>query len=256
MGELCHRDYVDRGTNSIEILCLLFAFKVKYPDKVFLLRGNHESETMNHLYGFCDECFRRYSASLYSHFAECFKYMPLCALVGTRILCMHGGLSPHIRSLDDISSIERPYDVPDEGLVCDLLWSDPKRNQAQRWCPNDRGISYTFSEEVVFDFLEKFHLDLICRAHQVMDDGYEFFADTGMLTIFSAPNYAGELSNSGAVLSVNRDLLCTLHVLRPYEPEPKYFYNALMDLDDSDSDMDSEDDSNLIVCYKQLNETD
>lgn len=234
------RDYVDRGSNSIEILCLLFALKVKYPNKVFLLRGNHETDTMNQLYGFCEECYRRYSPNLYSRFSECFRYLPLCALIGTRIFCTHGGLSPYIRSLSDIASIERPYDVPDEGLVCDLLWSDPKRNQTERWCPNERGVSYTFSEEVVFDFLEKFHLDLVCRAHQVVDDGYEFFADTGLLTIFSAPNYGGMLTNSGAMLSVDGDLLCTLHVLRPLEAEAKYFYNPQLELEDGSDDSEEE----------------
>lgn len=109
------RDYVDRGDNSIEILCLLFAYKVKYPNSIYLLRGNHESDAMNQLYGFCDECTRRYSPLLYLRFAECFKYLPLSALVGGRILCMHGGLSPEITSLEDLASIERPCEIPDEG---------------------------------------------------------------------------------------------------------------------------------------------
>ena len=116
-GLVIYRDYVDRGPNSIETMCLLFAFKVKFPNQIYLLRGNHETDTMNQLYGFCDECSRRYSPVLYFHFAECFKCLPICALVGTRILCMHGGLSPHLSSLNDIASIERPYDVPDEGVV-------------------------------------------------------------------------------------------------------------------------------------------
>ena len=101
-------------------------------------------------------------------------------------------------------------------------------------------MSYTFSEEVVFDFLEKFHLDLVCRAHQVVDDGYEFFADTGLLTIFSAPNYGGMLTNSGAMLSVDGDLLCTLHVLRPLEAEAKYFYNPQLELEDGSDDSEEE----------------
>ena len=213
---------MDRGSNSIEILCLLFAYKVKYPDRIFLLRGNHETDAMNQLYGFCDECTRRYSLFLYYRFSECFKCLPICAVVGTRVLCMHGGLSPHITSLEDIAEVERPCEVPDEGLVCDLLWSDPKRDQEQPWEPNERCISYTFSEAVVKDFLEKFDLDLICRAHQVVDDGYEFFADMGMLTIFSAPNYAGELDNAGAILSISVDMVCSLDVLKPVEVLPKY----------------------------------
>ena len=128
--------------------------------------------------------------------------------------------------------------------MCDLLWSDPKRGQEVDWCPNERGVSYTFAEEVVTDFLEKFDLDLICRAHQVMDDGYEFFADYGMLTIFSAPNYGGELDNSGAVLIVDSDLVCTLNVLRPYESEKKFLIgDSFFDEEyDDDTDVDSAND--------------
>lgn len=97
-------------------MCLLFALKVKYPDHIYLLRGNHETDAMNQLYGFYEECVRRYDMVLYDHFNECFKYLPLCALIGGRILCMHGGLSPHLTSLNDIATIQRPIEVPDEGL--------------------------------------------------------------------------------------------------------------------------------------------
>ncbi|KAK8813745.1 hypothetical protein WA556_000317, partial [Blastocystis sp. ATCC 50177/Nand II] len=234
-------DYVDRGKNSIEVLCLLFAYKVKYPDRIFLLRGNHESDAMNQLYGFCDECVRRYSPLLYLRFEECFKYLPLSALVGRRILCMHGGLSPEITSLDDIASIERPCEIPDEGLVCDLLWADPKRDQEESWCPNERGISYTFNEDVVADFLDKFNLDLICRAHQVVENGYEFFADVQLITLCSAPNYAGELDNAGAVMIVDSDLACSIAVLRPRETERKYLVGDAFFEDDSDPDFMDED---------------
>lgn len=242
---------MDRGKNSIEVLCLLFAYKVKYPDRIFLLRGNHESDAMNQLYGFCDECVRRYSPLLYLRFEECFKYLPLSALVGRRILCMHGGLSPEITSLDDIASIERPCEIPDEGrcvcsqehvgLVCDLLWADPKRDQEESWCPNERGISYTFNEDVVADFLDKFNLDLICRAHQVVENGYEFFADVRLITLCSAPNYAGELDNAGAVMIVDSDLACSIAVLRPRETERKYLVGDAFFEDDSDPDFMDED---------------
>lgn len=249
-----HSDYVDRGSNSIEIVCLLFAYKIKYPDHVFLLRGNHESDAMNQLYGFAEECARRYSPFLYHQFAECFRYMPISALVGTRILCMHGGLSPQLTSLDDIANVERPYDIPDEGLVCDLLWSDPKRGQIQAWEPNERGVSFTFSEDVVKDFLEKFDLDLICRAHQVVDEGYEFFADMRLLTLISAPNYGGEMDNSGAVLFVDENLVCSLLVVRPQEELPKY---SIGDVEFEDEEYDDEimeeefADYISSVCYKQ-----
>ena len=125
-----------------------------------------------------------------------------------------------------------------------MLWSDPKRNQGDLWCPNERGISYTFSEEVVLDFVEKFDLDLICRAHQVMDDGYEFFADCRLVTLFSAPNYGGELDNLGAVLTVDENMVCSLFQLKPEEKTPKYYINSSFYLEEEyDSDMDLEESS-------------
>lgn len=208
------RDYVDRGKQSIETICLLFAYKVKYPDNFFILRGNHETDSINRLYGFYDECKRRYSVKLWKIFSDCFNCLPVSALISDRILCMHGGLSPSLQSVDDISSIERPCVVPEEGLLCDILWSDPDRNLDQGWAMNDRGVSFTFSETVVEQFLENLELDLICRAHQVVEDGYDFFADRGLVTIFSAPNYCGEFDNCGAIMSVDETLLCSFQVWR------------------------------------------
>ena len=240
---LIYSDYVDRGTNSIEILCLLFALKIRYPTQVYLLRGNHESISMNQLYGFCDEIQRRFNPALYHNFLDVFSVMPIAALVSSRILCMHGGLSPELNSLDDIANIPRPYQIPDEGLVCDLLWSDPKRNQNQKWEPNERGVSYTFSEEVVKDFLEKFDLDLICRAHQVQDEGYSFFANGGMLTLFSAPKYVGEMDNRGAFLKVNKQLECTLNIIQQYRSVSMYALNRIFFEDEMEDEDDKEEET-------------
>jgi len=109
---------------------------------------------------------------------------------------MHGGISPDLTNFDQINRIMRPTDVPDEGLLCDLLWSDPD-NDSTGWCENERGVSYTFGPDVLSGFLKKHELDLICRAHQVVEDGYEFFAKRQLVTVFSAPNYCGEFDNSG-----------------------------------------------------------
>ena len=110
---------------------------------------------------------------------------------------MHGGISPVLNDLQDINKISRPTQIPDDGLLCDLLWSDPATGPAvnilgvktKGWGKNDRGTSYVFSEQIVHNFVEKHDLDLIVRGHQVMEDGYEFFADQKLVTIFSAPNY-------------------------------------------------------------------
>ncbi|GMI13122.1 hypothetical protein TrLO_g9176 [Triparma laevis f. longispina] len=207
-------DYVDRAKQSIETISLLLCYKIKYPDQFFLLRGNHECASLNRIYGFYDECKRRYSVKLWRIFADSFNCMPVAGCIEDKILCMHGGLSPDLERLGQILEIPRPTDVPDEGLLCDLLWADPDPT-ISGWGRNARGVSYTFGHDVVDEFLETHDLDLICRAHQVVEDGYEFQANRSLVTIFSVPNYCGEFDNAGAMMHVNDDLKCSFKVLRP-----------------------------------------
>lgn len=207
-------DYVDRGKQSLETINLLLSYKIKYPENFFLLRGNHECASINRIYGFYDECKRRYSIKLWKTFTDCFNCLPVAAIVDDKILCMHGGLSPELKSFEQIRRFLRPTDVPDTGLLCDLLWSDPEQ-RITGWGENDRGVSYTFGPDVVTKFLARHDLDLICRAHQVVEDGYEFFAKRQLVTIFSAPNYCGEFDNAGAMMSVDETLMCSFQVLKP-----------------------------------------
>ena len=209
-------DYVDRGKQSLETICLLLAYKIKYPLKVHLLRGNHESSVTNRIYGFYDECKRRYNVRLWRNFTELFNYLPVAALIDEKILCMHGGLSPDLRNLSSISDISRPTEIPDSGLLCDLLWSDPDK-EVLDFDENDRGVSVVFGEKIVQEFNRKNDLDLIIRAHQVVDDGYEFFAQRQLITIFSAPNYCGEFDNSAGIMIIDDAVTCSLKVLRPVE---------------------------------------
>ena len=209
-------DYVDRGKQSIESICLLLTYKIKYPTKVHLLRGNHESSVTNRIYGFYDECKRRYNVRLWRNFTELFNYLPVAALIDEKILCMHGGLSPDLRNFTSINDISRPTDIPDTGLLCDLLWSDPDKDVLE-FDENDRGVSVVFGEKIVQEFNRKNDLDLIIRAHQVVDDGYEFFAQRQLITIFSAPNYCGEFDNSAGIMIIDDALTCSLKVLRPVE---------------------------------------
>ncbi|KAE8675728.1 Serine/threonine-protein phosphatase PP1 [Hibiscus syriacus] len=133
---------------------------------------------------------------------------------------MHGGLSPELKKLDQIQKISRPVDVPDQGLLCDLLWADPDKD-LDGWGENDRGVSFTFGADIVSEFLQKHDLDLICRAHQVVEDGYEFFAKRQLVTIFSAPNYCGEFDNAGAMMSVDDSLTCSFQILKSLEKKGK-----------------------------------
>ena len=209
-------DYVDRGAHNLETICLLLAYKIKYPENFFLLRGNHESASINRMYGFYDECKRRHSIKLWKIFTECFNCLPVCAMVEDKIICMHGGLSPDLTKLEQIKAIQRPTDVPDQGLLCDLLWSDPDKD-VSGWGENQRGVSYVFGNDVTKTFLKKHDLDLICRAHQVVEDGYEFAANRQCVTVFSAPNYCGMFDNSAAMMSVDDRLTCSFQILQPAE---------------------------------------
>lgn len=206
-------DYIDRGKYSLECICLLMCFKIKFPENFFLLRGNHECASINKLYGFYDECKRRYSVKLWKIFTDVFNLLPITAIIEDKILCMHGGLSPDLSSIDQLHKISRPTDIPENGLLCDLLWSDPD-SQANGWGPNDRGVSVTFNSDVVEEFVKKHDLDLICRAHQVVQDGYEFFADKKLVTVFSAPNYCEDFENAGGLMVVDENLMCSFKMLK------------------------------------------
>lgn len=207
-------DYVDRGKYSVETICLLLCYKIKYPENLFLLRGNHECASVNRIYGFYDDCKRRYNIKLWKTFTDCFNCLPLVALVEGQILCMHGGLSPDLKDLDQIRNLTRPFDVPSGGMVCDILWSDPDED-ITGWGQNDRGISFTFGGDVVSSFLDTHGISLVARAHQVVEDGYEFFQKRKLVTLFSAPNYCGEFDNAAAVLIVTEDMTCSFKILEP-----------------------------------------
>ncbi|OXV11009.1 hypothetical protein Egran_01230 [Elaphomyces granulatus] len=219
-------DYVDRGKQSLETICLLLAYKIKYPENFFILRGNHECASINRIYGFYDECKRRYNIKLWKTFTDCFNCLPIAAIIDEKIFTMHGGLSPDLNSMEQIRRVMRPTDIPDCGLLCDLLWSDPDKD-ITGWSENDRGVSFTFGPDVVSRFLQKHDMDLICRAHQVVEDGYEFFSKRQLVTLFSAPNYCGEFDNAGAMMSVDESLLCSFQILKPAEKKQKYVYGGM-----------------------------
>jgi len=180
-------DYVDRGKQSLETILLLMCYKLKYPENFFLLRGNHESANVTRIYGFYDECKRRTNIKIWKSFIDTFNCLPIAAIVAGKIFCVHGGLSPALSHMDDIRQITRPTDVPDYGLLNDLLWSDPAEIDTD-WEPSERGVSFCFGKKVIMNFLQKHDFDLVCRAHMVVEDGYEFFTDRVLVTVFSAPN--------------------------------------------------------------------
>mmetsp|Transcript_18877 Transcript_18877/g.37090 ORF Transcript_18877/g.37090 Transcript_18877/m.37090 type:complete len:386 (+) Transcript_18877:336-1493(+) len=213
-------DYVDRGKHGVETTMLLLAYKLKYPNRIFMLKGNHECATISRLYGFWDECTQKYDEASWRAMNSVFRALPLAALINDRIFATHGGLSPDLITLNDINDIPRPSDVPIEGLLCDLLWSDPTKD-SQVWMPSDRGVSYCFGEQVVDAFLKAFDVDIIVRAHQVVAEGFEFFppGTRKLVTVFSAVNYCNQFDNAGAMMLVDSDLVCSFHVLKPEAKE-------------------------------------
>ncbi|KAK8889491.1 serine/threonine protein phosphatase Pzh1 [Tritrichomonas musculus] len=216
-------DYVDRGCQSIENVCLLFAFKIRYPENFFLLRGNHECSYINRQFGFYDECVQYYNPNIWRIFGDVFNCLPVAAIVDDKIFCVHGGISPELTSLDEIREIRRPTEIPEEGILCDLLWADPD-SQVEEWGDNDRGTSVVFGLKPLQEFLQRFKFDLVCRAHQAVMGGYEFpFPDhDGIVTLFSAPNYCYEFDNKGATLQVDENLYCSFSVLDPIKWEEEY----------------------------------
>ncbi|KAI8972671.1 serine/threonine protein phosphatase [Pilobolus umbonatus] len=207
-------DYVDRGKQSLETILLLFCYKIKYPENFFLLRGNHECASVCKVYGFFDECKRRTTVKIWKMFTDVFNVLPFAGLVAKKIFCVHGGISPALYSMNDLRVIPRPTEIPEVGLINDILWSDPS-DTAHGWEANDRGVSVSFGKGIVNDFLARFDLDLICRAHMVVEDGYQFFNEKTLVTVFSAPNYCGIFDNFGAIMSINEELLVTFELLSP-----------------------------------------
>ncbi|KAH9982919.1 Metallo-dependent phosphatase-like protein [Lactifluus volemus] len=193
---------------ELETFLLLLCYKIKYPENFFLLRGNHECANVTRVYGFYDECKRRCNIKTWKTFVDVFNCLPIAAIVASKIFCVHGGLSPSLQTMDDIKALQRPTDVPDYGLLNDLLWSDPS-DTALDWEDNERGVSFCFGKAIINEFLVRYDMDLICRAHMVVEDGYEFWNDRTLVTVFSAPNYCG-----GAV---SEDLLCAFELLKPLD---------------------------------------
>ncbi|KAL8532574.1 hypothetical protein ACS0TY_008964 [Phlomoides rotata] len=166
-------DYVDRGYYSVETVTLLVALKVRYRDRITILRGNHESRQITQVYGFYDECLRKYgNANVWKYFTDLFDYLPLTALIESQIFCLHGGLSPSLDTLDNIRALDRIQEVPHEGPMCDLLWSDP--DDRCGWGISPRGAGYTFGQDIAAQFNHTNGLTLISRAHQLVMEGFNW----------------------------------------------------------------------------------
>ncbi|CAF3733426.1 unnamed protein product [Adineta steineri] len=212
-------DYVDRGYFSIECVLYLWSMKILYPTTFFLLRGNHECRHLTEYFTFKTECKIKYTERVYNACMEAFDCLPLAALMNGQFLCVHGGLSPEIHTLEDIKRLDRFKEPPPYGPMCDLLWSDPledygvERTTEQYSHNTVRGCSYFYSYNACCDFLQNNQLLSIIRAHEAQDAGYRMYKkcqSTGfpsLITIFSAPNYLDVYNNKAAILKYENNVM-------------------------------------------------
>ncbi|XP_064394815.1 serine/threonine-protein phosphatase 5-like [Halichondria panicea] len=202
---LFNGDFVDRGSFSVEVVLTLFGFKALYPNHFHLSRGNHESETMNKMYGFEGEVKEKYSSQMVELFTEVFNYLPLAHIIGGKILVTHGGLfKDDDVLLDDIRKVDRDRQPPEDGIMCNLLWSDPQMLNGRS--PSKRGVGTQFGPNVTEDFLSRNGLELVIRSHEVKPEGYEVSHNGKCITVFSAPNYCDQMGNKGAFITLTKDL--------------------------------------------------
>lgn len=196
-------DYVDRGLFSVETISLLVCLKLRYPSRVHLIRGNHESRGVTQSYGFYTECNRKYgNANVWHYFTDMFDFLTLSVVINNQIFCVHGGLSPSIHSIDQIKIIDRFREIPHEGPMADLVWSDPDPERDE-FSLSPRGAGYTFGAQVVKKFLEVNKMNHILRAHQLCQEGYQVLYEDRLSTVWSAPNYCYRCGNMASVLEVS-----------------------------------------------------
>ena len=205
-------DYVDRGYFSIFTFCYLAALKIKYPSNIFLLRGNHECRQVNQMYGFYYECQNTYGhSSIWNLCNIIFDALPISAVIDNQIFCVHGGISPDISLLEKIDLFDRFKELPNNGPLCDLCWSDPE--DIDYWKINNRGAGHIFGKNQVNEFLYLNNLNLIIRSHQLIKEGYQYFFSNKLISIWSAPNYMYRSGNKASILKLNNNNLENLNFI-------------------------------------------
>ncbi|XP_043256603.1 serine/threonine-protein phosphatase 5 [Colletes gigas] len=228
---LFNGDFVDRGSFSVECIFTLFGFKLLYPNHFFMARGNHESATMNQMYGFDGEVKTKYFSHMAELFTVVYNWLPLAHCLNNRVLVMHGGLfSRDDVTLQEIREIDRNRQPPEEGLMCELLWSDPQPQLGR--APSKRGVGIQFGPDVTQNFLTLNNLDYIVRSHEVKSNGYEVGHDGKCITVFSAPNYCDTMGNQGAFITLNgKDMkphFTTYEAVPHPDVRPMVYANSLL----------------------------
>ncbi|KAJ2451003.1 putative serine/threonine protein phosphatase [Coemansia sp. RSA 2336] len=196
-------DYVDRGQHSVETISLLVSLKLRYPQRIHLLRGNHESRNITKTYGFYAECMHKYQTSgVWKAFTDLFDCLSLTVIIDDSIFCVHGGLSPSIVLVDQLKMLDRFGEIPHEGPLADLVWSDPHAG-TEGFGRSPRGAGYTFGSQVVEKFLHANRLSHILRAHQLCMEGFQVLFNDKLSTVWSAPNYCYRCGNVASLLQID-----------------------------------------------------
>ncbi|EAY04518.1 Ser/Thr protein phosphatase, putative [Trichomonas vaginalis G3] len=210
-------DYVDRGEFSLEVVILVFALRILFPENVFLLRGNHELSNINAMYGFKQNIVDVYgNDTLWQEFNDAFGYLPLIAIIAMQLLCLHGGISPLLTSLDPIKAIKFPMKEITP-LVTDILWSDPSES-VDDYDKNDRGCGVIWSPKNSEETLKRLKYKLIIRGHQCVTKGVEATHNNKVITVFSSSNYLPTGNLCGYLvlkdMTINRGFLDPLHTVQ------------------------------------------
>lgn len=223
-------DFVDRGHHSVETISLLLLYKALFPHRMTLIRGNHESRAVTRSYGFYDEILRKYgSANCWRHATDLFDLLPISAVIDGKIFCVHGGLSPEVSHIDHLRLVDRNCEIPTAGAFCDIMWSDP--DDVGTWAVSPRGAGWLFGDQVVREFNHLNGIELICRAHQLVNEGHKYHFDGSLVTVWSAPNYCYRCGNIASILSFDEHLGRSVTTFEDCEstrednlmPKPVYF---------------------------------
>ncbi len=192
---------MDRGVFGLECITTLLCFKYLYPNHFYMSRGNHEGRNLNKIYGFENEVRDKYDPSVYEWFVEFFNVLPLGHVINKKILVVHGGLfSKDGVTLNDIKKTDRFKEIPEVGIMNEILWSDPCRLPGRQ--PSKRGVGMSFGPDIAEKFLSENGLDLLIRSHEVKQNGYEIEPNGKVVTLFSAPNYCDQMGNKGAFVKL------------------------------------------------------
>lgn len=218
-------DYIDRGEHSIEVILLLYSLKVLFPTQIYLLRGNHETNQFKKKSTFKTECLRHLSLKSYKRFLGSFSFLPLAAVVNNSILCLHGGISPSLETIEEIQNIQMPLNNFDGTPAADILWSDP-RDDVEYFKDSSRGLGYFFGQDPLGVFLEVNNLKTLIRGHEFHESGYSWDFDRDCLTLCSSTDFNGT-SSSAAVALVDLDGSIEVRTFQPLTSDEKSRFRVI-----------------------------